>query len=287
MQLIGWLPLSASRLLAKIISKVLVRLPNNKVVKTSRANLKTVYPALCENKLFNQSKDELLERSIYHTIANSLEMPAIWTHDNNWINTKIISIQDSQILQDALNKKKGVVVICPHIGNWEVFGRQLPKYAATTNLYQPPKRPELEDVVRSGRELSGAKLVPTNQRGVAKILKALKNGEITGILPDQVPPESSGQFADFFGQPAFTMTMIFNLVKKTQCNVVLGYAIRQDKGFIIKFKSPPEAIYSTEETVALNALNEMVEMAVRDAPEQYLWAYKRFKRHPKNLDIYK
>ena len=63
-----------------------------------------------------------------------------------------------------------------------------------TNLYQPPKSPLLDQVIYHGRSRTGAQLVPTNRKGVMALLKTLKQGGMVGILPDQEPDESGGEF---------------------------------------------------------------------------------------------
>ena len=273
LHLIGALPLGLARLLGKIAALVLLIVPND-IRRISKINLKI------SGHLSNKPSRTLLKETVESTLITALEMPLVWQHSNDWLNKKILHIENAQILQDALLSKRGVIAICPHIGNWEVFGRKLPQYGATTNLYQPPKYTAMEKLVRDGREKSGASLVPTNQRGIGALLKALKRGEIVGILPDQVPKNDSGLFVDFFGAPAFTMTLVHSLIKKTQCKVVLGYALRHRNGFKIIFKAPPAAIYSDDKFESVRALSQLVEMSTEEAVAQYQWAYKRYKRQP-------
>lgn len=82
-------------------------------------------------------------------------------------------------------------------------------------MYEPPKMVQLEEWIKTSRERAGATLVPTNVRGVAALLKALRKGQTTAILPDQVPPPASGDFSPIFGVPARTMTLVHNLIQKS------------------------------------------------------------------------
>jgi KDO2-lipid IV(A) lauroyltransferase len=125
--------------------------------------------------------------------------------------------------------------------------------------------------------------VPTNARGVSALLKHLRKGGITCILPDQVPDlnENSGVFAPFFNHSAYTMTLATQLSKKTNSYLFAATAKRISGGFEIKYSKPNDAIYDKDSLIAVTAMNKLVEQCVREMPEQYQWEYKRFKRTPK------
>ena len=207
-------------------------------------------------------------------------MPLIWTASDRWIKKKITKINGEDTLLAALEQKAGVILVIPHIGNWEILGRHSSRYAPMTSLYKQQKNPALENFIKQGREASGSALVPTNTKGVAALLKALRRNELTAILPDHVPAKNSGIFAPFFGQPAYTMTLVHQLIKRTQCKVVVGYAIRVKQGFEINYETPETAIYDAEEKVSVAALNQSIEKVVNRHISQYQWGYKRFKRRP-------
>ena len=278
LKLIALLPLSIARAIGSGIANIL-SWSNNDIYRLSRINIGLTHPQLNSDAL-----DKTTKNSVASTVINAFEMPIVWQRDNNWIMKKTVSVEGEAFLTSAIQCEKGVIIIAPHIGNWEVLGRQLPAYAPTTSLYQPPKLTVLENIVREGRERSGAKLVPTNQRGVAALLKALRRGEMTGILPDQVPPKNSGVFAPFYGMSAYTMTLVYSLIQKTGCRVVLGSALRVAGGFKVIYGEAPEDIYSADQDTSLRALNLMVEMAINNDVAQYQWAYKRFKKQPEGVE---
>ena len=277
LKLVALLPLSLARAIGRGIAFFL-SLTNNNIYRITRINIALTQPQLSDKALDRTCRD-----SVASTLINAFEMPIVWQRDNPWVYNKTLSIKGEDHLTSAVAKKKGVILIGPHIGNWEVLGRHLPNFAATTSLYQPPKITALENIVKKGRELSGATLVPTNQRGVAALLKALRRGEITAILPDQVPQKNSGIFAPFFNKPAYTMTLVYNLIQKTGCRAVLGFALRVPGGFKIVYCEAPEAIYSADQATSIAALNTMVETAVNNDIAQYQWAYKRFKGQPEGV----
>ena len=199
---------------------------------------------------------------------------------------RLILKRDNEALpRSVLESGKGLLILAPHLGNWEVLGLHLSSLGKVTNLYQPPKLAAFDTLIRSSREKSGATLVPTTTKGVAALLKNLRNGGIAGILPDQNPnDENSGHFAPFFGQPAFTMVLIHRLIQKTGCRAVFAFAKRIPGGFELVYREPPEEIYSDDMEAALAALNKGTEALVTEAPEQYQWEYKRFKIKPEGSE---
>lgn len=247
--------------------------------KASEVNI-----ALCFPELSAQEQQQLVKQSIYHTIMVALELPKVWTQAAEKSLQQIVEVEGKALLDQAQQQGKGVIVIAPHLGNWEYLGLYLGQYYQSVSLYQPPRRAWLEDITRQGREKTGATLVPTNKKGVLALLKALKTGGVTGILPDQMPERESGTaFVPFFGQIVPTMTLIPNLVRRGNIVVVAGFAQRLGKGrFKIVFQPAPETIYEADEYQSTTGLNQAVEQLVKLAPEQYQWEYKRFRRGDNN-----
>jgi KDO2-lipid IV(A) lauroyltransferase len=180
-----------------------------------------------------------------------------------------------------------VLVLAPHLGNWEVVSIFLAGYAPLTALYQPPPLPALDKLVLGGRSKSNITMAPTNRRGVMQLFKALQRGELVGILPDQVPDDGSGaEIAPFFGLPALTMTLVHSLVERTGCEVVCIYAERVKDGFRVVIRAPEPGIGDADLQRSVSALNASVENCARAIPEQYQWEYKRFRRLPEPYPQY-
>ena len=271
------LPLWMTDVIGRILGK-LMRLSDNSLYRSSKTNLR-----LTQNELNNTEIDSLASQSLSRTISNFFEMPLIWAASDQWIKKKIIKIDGEDTLLAALEQKAGVILVIPHIGNWEILGRHSSHYAPMTSLYKQQKNPALESFIKQGREASGSTLVPTNAKGVGGLLKALRRNELTAILPDHVPAKNSGIFAPFFGQPAYTMTLVHQLIKRTQCKVVVGYAIRVKQGFELSYEAPETAIYDAEEKVSVAALNQSIEKVIDRHMSQYQWGYKRFKKRPEGM----
>lgn len=265
------LPLGFSRSLGRTVGRLLW-LINGREAKVTKRNLEMCFPELSEEERLKLAKQSLLETGVM-----MLETPAVWMRDMQWLKQRVVEVEGSELVDEALAKGKGMVLIAPHLGNWEVVGLYAATLGTITSLYEPPKNAEVGAIIQTSREKSGAKLVPTDRRGVMKLLKAIKAGGISGILPDQVPGDGAGELVDFFGRPAYTMTLLCNLVQKTGCQALVSYAQRVPGGFKLVFKQPCDELYSEDSKLSLEGLNRSVEQAVREIPSQYQWEYKRFK----------
>lgn len=270
---LGSLPLSVARGMGAGFAKLCL-LFNDRNSRVTARNI-----ALCFPQLSKQEQRALVRASMLQTGRLAFEIFSVWRSNEQWRNKRTLAVYGLDKLHAALDEGKGVIVLAPHIGNWEVLGASLPTIAPATCMYQPPKQTYLERVIVRSRENTGMTLVPTNAKGVAKLLKALKSGEMVGILPDQCP-DMGGEFADFFGHPAYTMTLLHGLIQRTQCKVVTGLAKRVNGGFEIHYLDPDPAIYDPDLATSLTGLNSCVETCVDLCPEQYQWEYKRFRKTP-------
>ncbi|WP_160151856.1 lysophospholipid acyltransferase family protein [Microbulbifer sp. ALW1] len=274
LKLLGRLPLRWSRRLAGFVGFCAV-CARGESLRVSRINLQLCYPEMPA-----KAREKLARASVINTAMTGLEVASLWRQPWSRGEDSIVRVRNQQLLTEGVEEGRGVLVLVPHIGNWEIFGQYLATVGPTTSLYAPPKIEALDPVIREGREKTGAKLVPTNIRGVRALLKALKDGGIVGVLPDQAPDLSGGDFAPFFGRPTLTMTLAFNLIQRTGCKVIFGFGKRVEGGFELVMLPAEQAIFSDEVKVSLAALNRGVEACIAEAPEQYQWEYKRFRRIP-------
>ncbi len=276
----GLLPLSVGRAVGRTIGRLIYALGLGPV-RVARINVRLCYPEMSESQREALCKGRMLEFG-----QAFVETPRVWSKSSTWLQNKIVGVEGMALFEAAVADPRGTLLVVPHQGNWEVVGLWVSKQTAMTSLYEPPKMPALDRWIKLSREQSGATLVPTDVRGVAALIKALKRGETSGILPDQVPTESGGIMAPFMGIPARTMTLVTNLVQRAHCQVLLCAAIREPGGWRLHFLPASEAVFSDQQEVAVAALNTDVERLVALAPEQYQWEYKRFRAQPDGRQYY-
>jgi len=125
-------------------------------------------------------------------------------------------------------------------------------------------------------------LVPTDISGIRALYRALARGELVAMLPDQEPATGNGSFVPFYGIPAYTMTLLHRLTNRTNTTVLYAYAERLPlgKGYHLHFIAPQQVIRNCEQDMALQLMNNNIEMCINKIPEQYQWGYKRFRKRP-------
>jgi KDO2-lipid IV(A) lauroyltransferase len=147
-----------------------------------------------------------------------------------------------------------------------------------TVLYRPARHAGLAEVMEQARSRPGLEAVPTTLSGVRQMIKALRAGQAVGLLPDQVPPEGMGQWAPFFGKPAYTMTLAARLAAQTGARVVLiwGERLSWGRGFRVHTQALGHDL-SSDLGVAVVQINQAMERMILACPAQYLWGYARYK----------
>ena len=207
-----------------------------------------------------------------------LELPFVWLRPTDDVLAKVSVADGWQAVQTARAEGKGLIMLTPHLGSFELIGRYLAAQFPITVLYRPPKISWLEPIMRAGRERDQARLATTDVSGVRALLRALKRGEALGILPDQAPGAGEGVWADFFNRPAYTMTLIRRLQQRSGAPIIAMYAERlnEGRGFLLHFKRI-SAPLADEDVAAARQMNLAMEDLIRDCPSQYLWSYNRYK----------
>jgi len=277
-KLVGQLPLPVGRSLGGCLGWLNYRL-NSSGTCVTRINLQRCFPEMLPAEC-----EALVKQSMIETGRLGTELPAVWVKSGEWVLRRIQRVHNRGLLDNYLAREEGLVLLVPHLGNWEVFASWLPRLTALTALYQPPRIAAMDSLIRDSRQRHGAKLVPTDRRGVMALFKSLKAGGTTFILPDQVPDKGAGEHAPFYGIPALTMTLVHSLIDRTGCRVLMAYGKRVAGGFELVFKEPDPAIYSPDQQTSLAAMNRSVADCVADCPSQYQWEYKRFKKQPAGVE---
>ena len=282
LQLGAWLPLSFLQLLAKSWSACLYCLPTKTKAVTEK-NLSTCFPKMSDTEL-----EKLTRASLTNTACAMLEMGKSWVPPMEESLKLVVDSEGEEQFLSAARSSSGVILLAPHIGNWEIFGFHLCDKLKSTWLYQPPKFELLDKLITKTRSRAGIEMTPTNRAGVSNLLGALKRGEVVGILPDQIPSPEGGQFTPFFGEPALTMTLVSKLIQKTQAKVFCGFAKRLSdaKGYKVIVKEAKSDIYSKDINKSLIALNKTIEKTILISVEQYSWEYKRFRKRPDGSRFY-
>lgn len=279
MRLLGALPFAINRALATAVGTLLAWLPTQ-ALKVSKTNLALCYPALSA-----EEQTRLARKSLLESVKNTFEIALFWRQPAEGLK-RVVAVDGDTPLRQAVQDGRPIMILAPHLGCWEVLNFWLATEFGLHAMFAPSGLPEVDDLVRSGREHFGSTMYPTTARGVAGLVRAMKKGALTAILPDQVPDRRSGRHVSFYGQPAYTGTLACKLIRQTQAVTFMAWARRLPgtQGYEIRVRPADASVADDDLDTALTAMNHSIENLIDESPSQYLWSYKRFRRPPSGVD---
>lgn len=210
----------------------------------------------------------------------AFELPWVWLRPREQVLSRVVAVSGWQHVEDAWREKRAILFLTPHLGCFEIAAQYYAARRPITVLYRPPKRAALQALVERARAAGGAiELAPADTGGVRRLIRALRGGHAAGILPDQVPARGEGSWLPFFGRPAYTMTLAARLSSVADCQTILAWAERLERGrgYHLHLSLPQHPLGGDAEDRAA-AINRELEALIRCCPGQYLWGYNRYKR---------
>jgi len=205
-----------------------------------------------------------------------MELPALWFRPHAEVVALVKNVEGAEPAYAAQRAGKALLFLTPHMGAFEIASLYAARERPITVLYRRPKAGWTEPLMREGRGRGNVRLVPADLTGVRALFAALKRGETVGFLPDQVPGTGEGEWSEFFGRPAYTMTLAAKLAERDNVACYLAFARRlpRGEGYSIHVRPLPPALPGEQAT---RRINRALEALVRECPEQYLWGYNRYK----------
>lgn len=237
-----------------------------------------------------KSKEELrkIAKNVFINLGKNL-FELFWSYNKDKKQLeKIATFDGMEYLQHAFNKGKGLIVISPHLGNWEFMAQfasiaGYPINVIATRLYDS----RLNNIVLNFRSDKGIKTIFRDDPSVGKkIMHVLKKGEIIGLLIDQ-DTRVDGVYVKFFNQLCYTPAGAAILARRTGTPVLLSTIYRNcDDKHIIKFFPPFKTICTADaqgDTILNTQLyTNLIEAAIRKNPDQWVWMHQRWKSKPQN-----
>ncbi|HTP60872.1 MAG TPA: lysophospholipid acyltransferase family protein [Burkholderiales bacterium] len=205
------------------------------------------------------------------------ELPKVWLGPRAEVAALVRRIEGRGHVDAARAAGKGIVFFTPHLGCFEIAARAAAEEFPITALYRAPKMAWLRDLVERGRAGGNVRIAGADLAGVRALMAALARREAIGILPDQVPGTGEGEWTEFFGRPAYTMTLGGRLIGRPGCACLLAFGERLPRGagYAVHIRPLPAARPGES---GARRLNRAIEALVRECPGQYLWGYNRYKR---------
>ena len=246
-------------------------------------NLKFAYPELTQQQI-----EQLADKSVAQSGHQLPEFLTAWFGSKAQIENQLVNVKNIDILDQLRRENRPIIIATPHIGNWELLGQWVQINYPMTALYSASRIPQMDQMVLNARSKFGGTHCAADRKGILNLLRRLKAGDLTLVLPDQVPKVGSGIYVPFFDKPAYTMTLIHKLIQKTNAQLVFGYCIRQEncKDFEINLELPTFDNSGKDVEIFNRSMNEQIEKIIKEHPEQYLWEYKRYKFQADKKSLY-
>lgn len=196
-----------------------------------------------------------------------------------------ITFNGRENLDNAVSRGRGVIMALPHIGNWEVLGAAIAHAGYKLNsFYLSQKEDEIGGLLDHFRSYSGI-ILHDRDRGGVKALKALRSGELLGMIADQ-DGANNGVYMDFLGHWVSMPAGPANWSLKTGAALLPLYSLRQGSSFSYQATFLPQLEDAENGTYNEKVIARTLKMArwmeelILAHPHQYLWFYDRFKpRH--------
>jgi KDO2-lipid IV(A) lauroyltransferase len=229
-------------------------------------------------------------RSVAEAGRMVAEVPWLWLMPPGQSVLPLVRWDGAEVIEAAIASGRGILLLTPHLGSFEMSARAVVErfgaHQPLTVLYRPARKAWLREMEETSRHRPGLATAPAALAGVRQMLRALRRGEMVGLLPDQVPPQGQGVWAPFFGQPAYTMTLAARLVQQTGAVPVLVWCERLGggQGYVLHARDLGEALPDGSDTseaaqvAAASVMNRAMERVILQQASQYLWGYHRYKQ---------
>ena len=271
------LPWRVQRSLGAAVGWLALRLlPDRR--EAARTNL-----ALCLPELDAGAREALLRANFRDVGIGLFEFARAWWGDVAPMRASA-RIEGVDVLQRLQAEGRGVLLVSGHFMTLEMCGRLLCDHVPLAGMYRRHRSPVMEWAVLRGRLRYASAMFGNGDTRAA--IRHLKRGGVLWYAPDQDMRGKDTVFAPFFGIPAATITATHQFARMTGCAVVPFFHRREGAHYVLQVGQPLAPFPSDDAVADSAAVNAAIEAMVRQAPSQYLWLHRRFKRQPDGRSRY-
>lgn len=199
------------------------------------------------------------------------------------ISEKYTTIENKEIVLNAVNADKPALFIGGHIGNWEINASttywQLKQAVDLT--FRAPNNPWVAKILAKARTFNGKlNAYPKERESAALLIKAMRNNHSLGILVDQ--KYNPGVEAEFFGKAAMTNTIFITLAQKFDAPIIPVRCVRNGGcNFTLHVYEPIPAFHENgnkrDPLDIISDTHALLEKWITEHPAQWIWLHKRWK----------
>ncbi len=243
----------------------------------SRRHVAEVNIRLCFPELSEVERARLVRDAFRSAGMGVMETINAWWASDRRI-ASLAHFEGLEHLEKARASGKGVMILSAHFTSLEIGVRIMSMKATVSAMYKPVANPVFDLVQKRGREQK-AHCAMIGHRDVRGFITALREGTLVWYSPDQYPNTNQRAIVPFFGQPAYTFTATGRLVRMSKAIVLPVHVTRRrgGSGYRLKIHPPLENFPTGVDEADALRINQLIEAAVRETPEQYFWVHRRFK----------
>lgn len=273
--LITQLPYAVLLVLGRALGAVMLR------TAASRRHIMQRNLELCFPDLSEQQREHVLRENFASTGMAFFEMAMSWWWPKKRLR-RLVRIEGLQYLQDAQAQQQGVILMAIHFTTLEIGAALLGQQHTIDGMYRAHDNPVFDYVQRRGRERHNADARAIEREDVRGMIKVLRQGRAIWYAPDQDYGPKQSLFVPLFGVPAATVTATSKFAKLGRAQVIPMTQTRLagGQGYVIKIEPPLQDFPSESDEQDCIRINQWIEQAIAEQPEQYLWAHRRFKTRP-------
>jgi len=246
--------------------------------EAARTNL-----ALCLPELDGPAREALLRANFRDVGIGLFEFARAWWGEVAPMRASA-RIEGLEILQRLQAEGRGVLLVSGHFMTLELCGRLLCDHVPLAGMYRKHRSPVMEWAVLRGRLRYASAMFGNGDTRAA--IRHLKRGGVLWYAPDQDMRGKDTVCAPFFGIPAATITATHQFARMTGCAVVPFFHRREGADYVLQVGQPLSPFPTDDAVADTAAVNAAIEAMVRQAPSQYLWLHRRFKRQPDGRSRY-
>ena len=246
--------------------------------RVAMENLRHAFPEMDDARRF-----EIL-RGMWENLARSMvefiHLDKVIQLDSNAPDPGRVELVAHEQFYDLRDSGEPAIVFTAHLANWELMPISAAKIGLqVTSLFRPPNNRFLARYLLRGRSAHAGDLVPTKAGAGYEIMSVLERGGIVGNLVDQ--RFRRGVLVPFFGRLAKTNTFPAKLARRFDCAVYGAWVVRlPGSRFRIEMTDRLELPRDDEGHIAIEpataVITAIVEGWIRQHPEQWLWAHRRW-----------
>ena len=238
---------------------------------------------LCFPELDKHSQQQLVKENFVQLGMGAMESAWSWLGAKHLATDYLnrFTVEGYENYTRARAQNRGVIVLGVHLMSLDVIGPALLAEQMQLNvIYRYNKNPVIEKAIKEGRERFYPKVI--EREDTRAIITALKSGEAIWYAADQDYGKRHSLFPTFFGVSAATITATMRLAKLCDSPVLLlsHYRAKDGQSWRIHLSPVLQDFPSADPLADTQRVNDLLEAAIRVAPEQYLWPHRRFKTRP-------